>query len=217
MPNAQARLRGRCKPDHPTLTPPPRVSPQSGRRARGSVSPVGPHAEPETALARVDSPSTRRIHTRLAGFQAPRLDRPSVNEQGRVFWTRPLKLPVQDRFGGLADHSRGGPLGVRSTRVVNGGGWEPRFRGRQRGTNTPSLPNGVAEEVRRRPGGGVAAGLRRKASHCRLPWSLREIPTAREAMEAYHPYITLSCREPIPSRGIEGRAHLLPSWTFHAA
>ncbi len=46
-------------------------------------------------------------------------------------------LPVQDRFGGLADHSRGGPMGVRLTRVVNGDGSKPRFQGCQRGTNTP--------------------------------------------------------------------------------
>lgn len=45
---------------------------------------------------------------------------PSVNEQGRGTWPRPSKLPVQDRFGGLAGHSRGGSMGVRSVRVVNG-------------------------------------------------------------------------------------------------
>jgi hypothetical protein len=33
---------------------------------------------------------------------------------------RVAALPVQDRFGGLADQSRGGPMGVRLTRVVNG-------------------------------------------------------------------------------------------------
>ncbi|MBS0188562.1 MAG: winged helix-turn-helix transcriptional regulator, partial [Planctomycetes bacterium] len=47
------------------------------------------------------------------------------------------RLPVQDRFGGLADHSRGGPIGVRSIRGVNGDRRKPRFQGRQRGTNTP--------------------------------------------------------------------------------
>jgi len=37
-------------------------------------------------------------------------------------------LPVQDRFGGLADHSRGGSMGVRSARVVNGIGGNRVFR-----------------------------------------------------------------------------------------
>ena len=37
-------------------------------------------------------------------------------------------LPVQDRFGGLADHSRGGPMGVRSKRGVNGDSENRVFR-----------------------------------------------------------------------------------------
>lgn len=70
-----------------------------------------------------------------------------ANDKAPVTFDEGLELPVQDRFGGLADDSRGCPMGVRWTRVVNGEGPKPRFQGRWRGTNTPSRASGVAGDV----------------------------------------------------------------------
>lgn len=140
-----------CKPIRP-LSPESRESgDETGRDGAVSDCCLRPNAKPESAVGTGTGARKSRIPVGIGAGSNRRAVAAPVNKQGRVFWTRPLKLPVQDRFGGLADHSRGGPMGVRLTRVVNGDGRKPRFQGCQRGTNTPAPSIGVAGRPPRDP------------------------------------------------------------------
>lgn len=91
----------------------------------------------------------------------PRDDAPCIGAQRKQQsrargWS---ELPVQDRFGGLAGHSRGGPMGVRLTRVVNGDGSKPRFQCRQRGINTRAPPVELCGATLGRLGRGDPDGI----------------------------------------------------------
>jgi len=62
-------------------------------------------------------------------------------------------LPVQDRFGGLAGYSRGGPMGVRLTRVVNGDSGNRVFRAASGVQILPPRPLASRGDLRAVPSG----------------------------------------------------------------
>lgn len=73
------------------------------------------------------------------------------------------ELPVQDRFGGLADHSRGGPMGVRLKRVVNGDSGNRVFKAAGGVQILQPRPLGFAGL----PSGGSAGTIQTASKCCR--------------------------------------------------
>jgi hypothetical protein len=160
----QRNARGQFHPPRPFASP-------SGSDRNGPVNLW--HGEPESSRVRefaeggdrnsglFRSDPLRRLQTEsaaaVAAAVAKRRKRRDLRRVGRTSpgavhpltktappRAGPSKTPCTTPFRRLADHSRGGPMGVRLTRVVNGDGRKPSFQGRQRGTNTPAPPCGVA-------------------------------------------------------------------------